>query len=35
MRDNDVVFLCWTDGEDSIQWWHPLDAGVKGRKPIE
>ena len=35
MRDNDVVFLCWTDGEESIQWWHPLDAGVKGRKPIE
>jgi hypothetical protein len=35
MRDNDVVFLCWTDGEDSIQWWHPLDSGVKGRKPLD
>jgi hypothetical protein len=35
MRDNDVVFLCWMDGEDSIQWWHPLDSGVKGRKPLE
>lgn len=35
MRGNDVVFLCWMDGEDSIQWWHPLDSGVKGRKPIE
>jgi hypothetical protein len=35
MRDNDVVFLCWTDGEDSIQWWHPLDSGVKGRQPID
>ena len=35
MRGNDVVFLCWMDGEDSIQWWHPLDSEVKGRKPIE
>jgi hypothetical protein len=35
MRDNDVIFLCWMDGEDSIQWWHPLDSGVKGRKPLE
>jgi hypothetical protein len=35
MRGNDVVYLCWMDGEDSIQWWHPLDTGVKGRQPIE
>ncbi len=34
MRDNAVVFLCWMDGEDDIQWWHPLDSGVKGRKPL-
>ena len=35
MRGNDVVYLCWMDGEDSIQWWHPLDSGVKGRQPID
>jgi hypothetical protein len=35
MRGNDVVYLCWMDGEESIQWWHPLDSGVKGRKPIQ
>ncbi len=34
MRGNDVVYLCWMDGEDSIQWWHTLDSGVKGRQPI-
>ena len=34
MRGNDVVYLCWMDGEDSIQWWHPLDTGVKGRLPL-
>lgn len=35
MRGNDVVYLCWMDGEDSIQWWHTLDSGVKGRQPID
>jgi hypothetical protein len=35
MRGNDVVYLCWMDGEDSIGWWHPLDSGVKGRRPID
>ena len=34
MRGNDVVYLCWLDGEDSITWWHALDAGFKDRKPI-
>lgn len=35
MRGNEVVFLCWMDGEESIAWWHPLDSGVKGRRPID
>lgn len=35
MRGNDVVYLCWMDGEDSIQWWHSLDSGVKGRRPLD
>jgi len=34
MRGNDVVYLCWMDGEESIQWWHPLDTGFKDRKPV-
>ena len=34
MRGNDVVYLCWMDGEDKIAWWHPLDTGAKGRLPI-
>jgi hypothetical protein len=35
MRGNEVVFLCWMDGEENIAWWHPLDSGVKGRRPID
>jgi hypothetical protein len=34
MRGNDVVYLCWLDGEDSIRWWHPLDSGFKDRRPL-
>jgi hypothetical protein len=34
MRGNEVVYLCWMDGEDGIEWWHPLDTGVKGRLPL-
>lgn len=28
------VWLCWRLGEDGVEWWHELDAGVAGRKPL-
>jgi len=28
------VWLCWRLGEDSVEWWHELDAGVAGRRRI-
>ena len=28
------VWLCWKLGEDDIAWWHDLDAGIAGRKPL-
>ena len=28
------VYLCWKLGEESIGYWHELDAGFAGRKPI-
>ena len=34
MRGNDVVFLCWLDGEEAIAWWHPLGAGFKDRQSL-
>jgi len=34
MRDNEVVYLCWLDGEDSIQWWHPVDTGFRDRQAL-
>jgi hypothetical protein len=31
---DDVVCLCWLAGEPRIDWWHPLDTGVAGRRPV-
>ncbi|NIQ84631.1 MAG: DUF2203 family protein [Acidobacteria bacterium] len=32
--DGRPVFLCWKLGEESIEWWHELDAGYVGRRPL-
>ncbi len=29
------VWLCWQFGETSIDWWHDLDAGFGGRRPVD
>ena len=28
------VFLCWHLGEDTIDYWHEIDAGIAGRNPL-
>ena len=28
------VWLCWRLGETSIGWWHGLDTGFDGRRPL-
>jgi len=28
------VFLCWKLGEKQVQYWHELEAGYPGRRPI-
>lgn len=28
------VWLCWQRGETAIGWWHGLDTGFAGRKPL-
>ena len=35
LRDGVEVELCWQVGEDAVRYWHPLDAGFRGRKPID
>jgi hypothetical protein len=33
-EDRDV-FLCWKLGESNIAFWHGLEEGFRGRKPID
>jgi len=28
------VWLCWQRGETAIDWWHGLDSGFSGRRPL-
>ena len=33
-RFDEDVWLCWKDGETEIKFWHDMDSGFNGRKPI-
>lgn len=33
--DGREVYLCWQLGEDSVAHWHELDAGFRGRRPLD
>lgn len=34
-RDDRIVFLCWQLGEGPIAWWHEVDEGFAGRRPLD
>jgi hypothetical protein len=29
------ILLCWKLGERNVGYWHPVDAGFRGRRPID
>jgi hypothetical protein len=33
-REGEEVLLCWKLGEDEIRYWHGVDEGFAGRKPL-
>ncbi|HEY3705664.1 MAG TPA: DUF2203 domain-containing protein [Terracidiphilus sp.] len=33
--EDEVVLLCWRLGEQSIEHWHTVESGFKGRKPVD
>jgi len=35
IREEQVVFLCWQRGEPEIRYWHTLEGGFAGRRPLE
>jgi len=34
LRGDETVLLCWQLGEDEIAWWHTVDDGFAGRRPL-
>ena len=35
VRDGQDVLLCWQVGEEKVAFWHGLDEGFAGRKPLD
>lgn len=35
LRDGREVYLCWQYGESDIAYWHEMDEGFGGRRPID
>jgi hypothetical protein len=33
--DEEIVLLCWRMGETSIEHWHTVESGFKGRQPVD
>lgn len=34
LHAGETVLLCWQLGEDEIGWWHRVDDGFDGRRPL-
>ncbi len=34
LRQGKEVYLCWQFGESEIRYWHKIDTGFSGRKPL-
>jgi hypothetical protein len=35
LRSDEEILLCWHVGEDDIRYWHGVEEGFAGRKPLE
>jgi hypothetical protein len=33
-REGQRMFLCWKMGEPEVAFWHPVDTGIAGRRPV-
>lgn len=32
---DEIVLLCWKIGETEISWWHSIEDGFRGRRPLD
>jgi hypothetical protein len=35
LMDGREVYLCWEQGEEEVAFWHDLDSGFGGRRPLD
>ena len=35
LHQGETVLLCWRLGEDEIRYWHRIEDGFAGRRPVE
>jgi hypothetical protein len=35
VREGEDVLLCWHVGEPAVAYWHGLEEGFAGRKPVD
>lgn len=35
LREGREVYLCWKYDEEQIDFWHEVDAGFSGRRPVD
>lgn len=35
IREGREAFLCWELGEDSVDYWHDIETGYRGRQPLD
>jgi hypothetical protein len=35
LHEGETVLLCWKLGEDEIRYWHRVEDGFVGRRPVE
>jgi hypothetical protein len=33
--EEEIILLCWKYGEEKIGFWHGLEEGFRGRKPVD
>jgi hypothetical protein len=34
LKEGRLIFLCWRMGEQAIRFWHEINAGMAGRRPV-
>ncbi|MBK6683326.1 MAG: DUF2203 domain-containing protein [Deltaproteobacteria bacterium] len=34
LKNGERVYLCWREGEERVEWWHPIHTGYSGRQRV-